>query len=284
MAQNLMMTMGFLEAVLSTLRSAHAQLAALAQKLRLPAGDKWLDEYMDESARLWKACQVMKAGLSSMENYCSAAADLASLLADPAQLSRLQIKRAISDCQMEMRFLDGRNRRLAETRLQTLCLNFDENHLLSSGSKLNEYSGFRGVLYAMRNVSTSLLVILLSGLVYCWPESSFSLRFHKEGSILGSGFMLSAATLHQRVINQLDSQPGILVYELQKVKLSTDELKMETARGRLEVESYNNKFGNLKSSFGDLQCGVESMIVQLDDFFDEIVEVREKLTDMCAHM
>ncbi|XP_073042492.1 uncharacterized protein [Primulina eburnea] len=289
MAQNFM-SFEFLQAVLSTLRSVHSQLTTLGQKLQLPVGDKWLYECMDESARLWKACQVMKAGVSSMEYYCSTGADIGNLLVDPAalnaQLSR-QIKRAINDCQGQKSMLEARNKILAAGRLHTLCLRFDENHLLSEW-RLNEYNGFRGVLYAMKNVSTFLLVILLSGLVYCWPDSSFSLRFHEEGSIFDSGFMLTAATLHQRVMNTmslLDSQPGILVYELQKAKLSTDELKMEIdglIKGGFQNDAYYRKAENLKSCFGDLQRGVESVIVQLDDFFDEIVEVREKLMDMCS--
>ncbi|XP_073136759.1 uncharacterized protein [Henckelia pumila] len=286
------MSFKFLEAVLSTVRSVHSQSAALAQKLQLPVGGKWLYQYMDESARLWKSCHVMKAGVSRVENYCSAAAARIDVLLDAHrfltnnQLSR-QIKRVIDICEMRERDLESANRELAQRRLQTLFLNFDENHLLSE-SRLNEHNGFGGVLYATRSVSTFLLVILLSGLVYCWPESSFSLRFHRGDSIFGSGFMVSAATLHQRVVNtlsRLDSQPGILAHELHKIKLSKDELaaeRDEAIGGGFRMETC--KLENLKSCFGDLQSGVESLIVQLDDFFDEIVEVREKLMNMCSRI
>jgi hypothetical protein len=72
----------FMQNSLSLLRSTHTQLTQLVKRLHLPAGESWLDEYMDESTRLWEVCDVLKLGMSGMENYCTNVSHLVSLMED----------------------------------------------------------------------------------------------------------------------------------------------------------------------------------------------------------
>ncbi|XP_071740411.1 uncharacterized protein [Rutidosis leptorrhynchoides] len=268
------MSIHFLQHVLSSLQSFHSQLIVVVQKLHLPVGEKWLDEYMDESARLWEVCHVIKSGITNMENYYSAAITIATTLENHhflnPQIAR-QVIRMINGCQRERVGLEEENRGLIRTRIQPLMMNFDKNVLMES--KFNGFNGFRGVLFALRNMNSLLLMILLSGLVYCSP------------TVFWSGFMVSASRLHEKVMENEDGQNGVLLYEFWNARSAIEELKTELERIRgtgMELD-ISERVEKLKSCFLGLQCGVENMIVQLDDFFDEIVEARKQLLDLCTH-
>lgn len=187
-----------------------------------------------------------------------------------------------------------------ETRIQQLSLCHDLNGTdVPMDSKFNGFSGFRGVLHAMRKVSSFLLLILFNGLVFYSPESSsFNQGDYEANAIFGStGFMVSMARLRQRVANEMErfdgQSAGVLLYEFRESKTATEEVKFEMERmvGFEESEDGNNdddydgreyKIEKMRRGVGVLRSGVETIIGQLDDFFDEIVEGRKKLLDMCS--
>lgn len=192
--------------------------------------------------------------------------------------------RAISSCRRQALGLEEENRVLVETRIQPMDLRFDMRSAVET--RLNGFNGFRGVLYAMRNVSSFLLVILICGTVsYCSTPNAPVAE--------SSGFMASVARLQERVMGGtegMNGPPGILMYEYRTVKAATEELRQELEEMNGGIGCDADGFGgirerveSLKGWFGSLRSGTDNLVGQLDDFFDEIVEGRKKLSDICSH-
>ncbi|KAL3638180.1 hypothetical protein CASFOL_018050 [Castilleja foliolosa] len=276
------MSMKFLQQVMSTLRSLHSRLTLLVESLDLPAGEKWVDHYMDESSRLWEACIVLKSGVS---NYSSA--DNLPNLALANHRVNYQVIDEIEVCKTAMRTLTERNRRI---RVHRLGLNFDGKNY--NKDTFDGYNGYIGVLHATKTVTTLLLAILISGLVYFCPEtkSYFIEKYdenwvfgsgYDENWVFGSGYMGLTAKLHGRMVDKiglLKCGPDILVDELEKSMSSMEKVRLGIMRSLSD-----EKVENMKSSFVMLKGGAEGIIDQIDDLFDEIVECRKMILGLCSH-
>ncbi|CAO2182178.1 unnamed protein product [Urochloa humidicola] len=284
------------------LRGLHSQLTLMVGQLHLPPGGRWLDEYMDETARLWDACLAVKLGLASVERYCAAAscaaAALEDWLHDPSPLATRQVMRAISASRREAMAAEEENRALADAKIAPLSLQLDERLLLrATDARLTGFNGFRGLLYALHNASSLLLFILASGAVSRadagGPVAAAGADAAAAAAGGGCGFMASIAMLQQRMAEEAESDgpgaPRIRMCEFRcaraAVEAARDEVERAAAAGR-KCEGggvVKDKVEELKAWLDVLRTGTDSLVCQLDDFLDDIVEGRKELSDLCSH-
>ncbi|CAL5009402.1 unnamed protein product [Urochloa decumbens] len=296
----------FLQQAAALLRSLHSQLLHVVQRLHLPPGESWLDEYMDETSRLWDACHLARAGAAALDAYCASAARVAPAIHDwllyssnNSSSAAANVLRAINAPRRHAAGLQQDNRALADARLDPASLLLDARSPLEF--KLNAFNGFRGVLYALRNASSFLLVLLISGTVTCLPDlttccpSGATATTHQQ--LRASGYVASMARLRQHVAQEMDSiivggnphaTAGIMMYEFRQAKAAIDSLKQDFDRaismgGYCDHDDISQRAEIINGWVAMLRSGAESLIVELDDFFDEIVEGRKMLSDLCSH-
>lgn len=198
-----------------------------------------------------------------------------------------QATRALRGLRREATGLADENRAAVENRVRPLALQLDER-VLSLESKLHGFNGFRGVLYAVRNVSSFILIILLWGCVCYWPDRSLDCRDASEESALfyGSGFMVCLARLRQRLsaavaMEGAGERAGILMQEFRQARAVAEEVWEEVGGGA--GGPTGERVERLKGWFGLLRAGTENLVNQVDDFFDEIADGRKKMLDLCSH-
>ncbi|KAF0899592.1 hypothetical protein E2562_020784 [Oryza meyeriana var. granulata] len=295
------MSTPFLQQAAALLRSLHSQLLHLVQRLHLPPGESWLDEYMDETSRLWDACQLVRAGASALDAYCASAARalhdcrcvlLSHHLVPSSTITTHAARHAARAINAPRRHAAGllqENRALADARLDPASLLLDHRSPLDF--KLNAFNGFRGVLYALRNATSFLLAILVSATVSCLPDQLCCGPLPATAAT-AAGYVSSMARLRQRVAEEMDvigdvHSGGIMMYEFRQARAGIENLKAEldrvVATGYGDPEEMAERAEHIKGWVAMLRSGAESVIAELDDFFDDIVEGRKMLSDLCSH-
>jgi len=68
------------------------------------------------------------------------------------------------------------------------------------------------------------------------------------------------------------------------VEAAREEVERAAAAGRKsEGGGVKDKVEELKAWLDVLRTGTDSLVCQLDDFLDDIVEGRKELSDLCSH-
>lgn len=274
-----------LRAALALLRAAHAGLARLVASLHLPGGAAWLDEYMDEASRLCDACRALRLGAAAVEGYAGSAAQLASLLMQGASssphLSR-QVARAISVCRREAMAVKEENRAVVETRAEALALRLSEG--VPADAKLGGFNGFRGVLCATRMLSSFLLTLLSWGVLHYWPAPNAGAG--DCAAYFGAAFATALSRAQQRAAAEAGRSVsaagggggGVMMHEFRRARAAVEEAKEAVERGG-DVAAAAAEVG-LRA--GALRAACDDVVALIDDLFDEVVEARKKLLDLCS--
>lgn len=277
-----------LRAALALLRAAHAGLTRLVASLHLPGGAAWLDEYMDETSRLCDACAALRLGAAAIEAFSASAAHAASLLQTSASgaspnLSR-QVTRAISVCRREAAALKEENRALVETRGEELALRLSEGVPPDAAKALSGFNGFRGVLCATRMLASFLLTLLSWGLLHYSPSSRAGSTAPGDcgGAHFGPAFASALSRAQQRAAAEADraSAAGAMMYEFRRARTAVEQLKDAMDRGG--GSGAGAAAEEVAQWAGTLRSGCDDMVALIDDLFDEIVEGRKKLLDLCS--
>ncbi|CAD6250716.1 unnamed protein product [Miscanthus lutarioriparius] len=275
-----------LRAALALLHAAHAGLARLVASLHLPGGAAWLDEYMDEASRLCDACRALRLGAAAVEGYAGSAAQLASLLMQAPSSPHLsrQVSRAISVCRREAMALKEENRALVETRAEALALCLSEG--VPADAKLGGFNGFRGVLCATRMLTSFLLTLLSWGVLHYWPAPNAGAA-GDCAAYFGAAFASALSRAQQRAAAEAGrsvaapapgAAAGVMMHEFRRARAAVEEAKDAVERGG-DVAAAAAEVG-LRA--GALRAACEDVLALIDDLFDEVVEAKKKLLDLCS--
>ncbi|CAL4968878.1 unnamed protein product [Urochloa decumbens] len=296
-----------LRCALSLLRAAHAGLARLVASLHLPGGAAWLDEYMDEASRLCDACRALRQGAAAVEGYAATAARLASLLsqhqhaaAAPAAASshhvlhvsarqqQQAVARAIGVCRREAVAVMEENRAAVEARAEALALRLAEG--VPADAKLGGFNGFRGVLCATRMLTSFLLTLLSWGVLHYWPDAGAAGAGDCGAAYFGAAFAAALARAQQRAAAEAGrcvaagggggGGAGVMMYEFRRARAAVEEAKEAAERGAGDLMAAAAAEVGMRA--GALRTACEDVLAMIDDLFDEVVEARKKLLDLCS--
>jgi hypothetical protein len=297
-----------LRAALALLRCAHGGLARLVASLHLPGGAAWLDEYMDEASRLCDACRALRHGAAAVESYAANAAQLASLLMQASSSPHLsrqacfsfsflvllanilasgqwnngphlqQVARAISVCRREAMALKEENRALVESRADSLSLRLSEG--VPADAKLGGFNGFRGVLCATRMLTSFLLTLLSWAVLHYRPDAGPGQHGASGdcGAYFGAAFASALSRAQQRAAASGSGGGGVMMHEFQRARAAMEEAKEAVDRGGDVAAAA----AEVSLRAGVLRSGCEDILAMIDDLFDEVVEARQKLLDLCS--
>ncbi|KAJ7513709.1 hypothetical protein O6H91_23G011700 [Diphasiastrum complanatum] len=280
--------------VLAT-NSAVENLLVLHQSLS-NRDSKWVDEYLDDSAKLLDVCNFLKEGLADVDQY-HVQVELA-LHAFEAKdgLSEIKCNRAkhaLIDC---MEVNERKDQELLQ-RQQKSKLETCSSMLRRMGEKLTpvahdtQWNAFLSGLYAAK-LTTIFICSLLAAALTFKPRRQFPL-LHIPGQFPWSSSLL---ILQHKAKDEIDSgrtrQSVAHLQELDRVDAAIRKLHdfVENAMvgkllplGREEDDKLRNLVDNLNRSSKELEKGLGLLKPQVNEVFRMLVTSRVALLDLLSH-
>lgn len=196
---------------LSVVLSTHANVEALIPNLTFPLSnrdDKWVDEYLDDSAKLLDVCNVLREGISELEQY--------QMLVQVA-IRNLQVKEsgkdanyyrarnALQDCMAAIKKKDTEYRQgHAKSKLEScssMLRTMGERLVNPKAMEAVKGNGFLNAIYGAK-VTTIFLCGLVVIALACKPKRPL-VNLHVSSQCLWASSLLS---LQQRVKEETDKR------------------------------------------------------------------------------
>ena len=182
--------------------------------------------------------------------------------------------------------LKEENRALVEARGEALALRLSES--VPADAKLSGFNGFRGVLCAIRMLTSFLLTLLSWGVLHYYAPDAVSSRAASTAAdcgaaYFGPAFASALSRAQQRAAAEADRAPGgaagVMMYEFRRAKTAVEQVKDAMDRGSA---NFGTATEEVTLWAGRLRSGCDYIVALIDDLFDEIVEGRKKLLDLCS--
>jgi hypothetical protein len=286
---------------MSVVLATHANVESLIPEshltLSLQRDDKWIDEYLDDSAKLLDVCNVLKEGISDVEHY-QMLVQLALHNLDNKEISgELKYSRArnaLTECKEAIKKKDTEYRQgFPKSKLEncsSMLRTMGEKLVNPKGPEAMKGNGFLNAIYGAK-VTTILLCGLLVSALACKPKrplTSLSVASHYKWSA-------SLTTLQQRVKEETDRRKNkgsiALLRELDSVDASVRRLHEILDRhlngrafplSREQSQELAQEVELLRKHSSDLGQGLTPLEVQVNELFRMLIASRLALLDIIS--
>ncbi|KAG0584567.1 hypothetical protein M758_3G219700 [Ceratodon purpureus] len=287
---------------MSIVLATHANVEALIPESQLSLSmhrdDKWVDEYLDDSAKLLDVCNILKEGISEVEHYQMlvqfALHNLDNREISGAELKYSRARNALAECKEAIKRKDTEYRQgFPKSKLEncsSMLRTMGDKLVTPKGEEAMKGNGFLNAIYGAK-VTTIFLCGLLVTALACKPKrplTNLSVASHYKWSP-------ALVSLQQRVKEETDKRKTkgsiALLRELDSVDASVQRLheildrhltekafplaREQATELKMEVEA-------LRKHSADLGYGLQPLEVQVNELFRMLIASRLALLDIIS--